>query len=248
MNNVIPLLDLAIEDAVRKIIAPLDDFCVLFSGGLDSSLLAKICLDIGCEPKLFSVYMAGSSDEKHVKKAAERMGINLVDKVISPKKIPGYIEEVSRAAQTKNPLDVSIGVPMYAGLEMASDSGYEHVMVGQGADELFAGYHRYLKMDGKELAEALARDVEEINILRDVRIAESLGVSLIFPYLDQVVVELGLSIPVDWKIRNETRKYILREVAKRRGLPEEIYAREKKAIQYSTGMDRIVRKILRNIC
>lgn len=245
MSDYIQRLDHAIEESVRKYIEPLNSFGLLFSGGLDSSLLAKMCMDIGKVPELFSVYMVRSSDEKHVKRAAESLGIELSERVISPGEIPDFVDKVSSSAQTKNPLDIAIGVPLYAGLELAADTGYAHVMVGQGADELFAGYHRYLKMSGQELMENLSKDIENINIRRDRKMAESLGITLICPYLESTVVELGLSIPVEWKIRNATRKHILRLVAEKRGLSEEIYGREKKAIQYSTGVDKIIRKALK---
>ncbi|HDY73876.1 MAG TPA: asparagine synthase, partial [Euryarchaeota archaeon] len=62
---------------------------------------------------------------------------------------------------------------------------------------------------------------------------------------DESVVELGLQIPVSLKIKSGVRKYVLREVAKNRGLPKSIWSREKKAIQYSTGVDKRVKKIIK---
>ncbi len=36
-------------------------------------------------------------------------------------------------------------MPLYIAAEMASEDGIKVMLSGQGADELFAGYHRYLK-------------------------------------------------------------------------------------------------------
>jgi asparagine synthase (glutamine-hydrolysing) len=49
------------------------------------------------------------------------------------------------------------------------------------------------------------------------------------------------------KIKNGVRKYILRELARKRGLPEEICSREKKAIQYSTGINKAVKRIVKTM-
>ena len=53
--NYVERLDVVLEEAVRKSVDRIDSFGVLFSGGLDSSLLAKICADIGKRPTLISV-------------------------------------------------------------------------------------------------------------------------------------------------------------------------------------------------
>jgi asparagine synthase (glutamine-hydrolysing) len=243
--NYVEMLDTTLEEAVRKSVEGIDSFGVLFSGGLDSSLLTKICIDIGAQPTLVSVYMEGSRDESVVRDAVSFFDLSHVEKVIFEDEIKDYMELVSKAASTSHPLDISIGVPIYAALETAAWSRCHSIMVGQGADELFAGYHRYLKMDEKTLKVELKKDVEAINIARDKSIAHSLGIELLTPYLDELLVELCLQISVTLKIKNGVRKYILREVAKRRELPESIWSREKKAIQYSTGVDTKVKKIIK---
>ncbi|GBE17740.1 asparagine synthetase B [glutamine-hydrolyzing] [archaeon BMS3Abin16] len=243
--NYVEKLDAALEAAVRKSINDTHSLGLLFSGGLDSSLLAKICADIGVQPTLVSVYMEGSRDESVARDAASFFDLEHVEKVIFEDEIEAYVKHVSEAASTGDILDISIGVPLYAGLETASFAGLESVMCGQGADELFAGYHRYLNMEVEQLESELKKDVETINIARDRSIASAHGIMLLTPYLDESVVELGLQIPVSLKIKSGVRKYVLREVAKNRGLPKSIWSREKKAIQYSTGVDKRVKKIIK---
>jgi asparagine synthase (glutamine-hydrolysing) len=236
-----------LEKAVQRSIAQQGHFGLLFSGGLDSSLLTKICVDLGSSPVLISVHMAGSQDERHVRGAASFFDLRLIEKEIETNDVERYVKSVSIAASTKNPLDISIGVPIYAGLETAKKNKVETVMMGQGADELFGGYYRYLKKERGDLELELKKDVETINIARDIAISKACGVRLLVPYLDEEFVELGLRVPLDLKIKNGVRKHILREIAKRRGLPRVIWAREKKAIQYSTGVDKVVKKILKSL-
>ena len=53
------------------------------------------------------------------------------------------------------------------------------------------------------------------------------SIELRSPFLDYRLVEIGLSIPKEYKIQNNKTKYILREIAKD-WLPEEISKSEKK--------------------
>ena len=244
--NYISTLDKKLENAVLNFAKPFDDFAILFSGGLDSSLLAKICLDTGLKPTLISVYMRGSIDAEHTKNAKKNFDTPYIEKHIDTSEVNTYTKEVVELIGGENFIDVSIGVPLYAGFKQALESGFKAVMVGQGADELFLGYHRYLRMGRDERASANRFDVENINIQRDITLAGAFGLTLIAPYFDEAVVKFGLTIPVENKIKNRVRKHVLREVAKKRGLPEIIWSREKKAIQYSTGVDKVVRKVLKH--
>ena len=56
---------------------------------------------------------------------------------------------------------------------------------------------------------------------------------------------IGLSIPEEYKIKDGIRKYVLREVGKSLGLPDKIVMRKKKAAQYSSGMMRAMKKLVK---
>ncbi len=101
-------------------------------------------------------------------------------------------------------------------------------------------------MSLEDLLSALSEDIKKAKksaIDRDQAIASANSLELMAPFLDPDLVEYALKIPSELKIRNGTRKFILREVARKRGLPDFIVNREKKAIQYSTGVDKVLRKI-----
>jgi len=51
------------------------------------------------------------------------------------------------------------------------------------------------------------------------------------PMLDHVFVEWVASLPVDWKFRTGTRKYILKKLAERLGIPQELLHRRKQGFQ-----------------
>jgi len=51
------------------------------------------------------------------------------------------------------------------------------------------------------------------------------------PLLDQVFVEWAASLPLEWKFRNGTRKYLLKRLAERVGIPCEVLHRKKQGFQ-----------------
>ncbi|MFQ6136038.1 MAG: asparagine synthase C-terminal domain-containing protein [Candidatus Hydrothermarchaeales archaeon] len=249
MENIVGELESAITKAIVKETRDIEKFGILFSSGLDSSLLAKICEDLRKRAILYTVGMKESADLKYVKMAKEHFKLPIRVKEIPLGEIGSYAEKVIHAIRDHNPMNVSIGIPLYIACEAAKEEGLKVILSGQGADELFGGYHRYLKMSRDELGKALDKDLEKarrIDIKRDSAIARSNSLELRTPFLDRDVVRVASSLSTDLKIRRGVRKYVLREVAKKRGLPEFIIHKEKKAIQYSTGVDKALRKIAKS--
>ena len=73
------------------------------------------------------------------------------------------------------------------------------------------------------------------------------GVELRVPYLDKDVINIALKMPYNYLLKSSDdniRKHILRDVALKIGVPPEIALRPKKAAQYATGIDKIIRKKL----
>ena len=90
------------------------------------------------------------------------------------------------------------------------------ILSGQGADELFGGYARYLKMEKDELQPALAKDLKMLvvqDIKMDLQIANHFKKSLKTPYLDEDVVSCAGNIPVEYKVNENQRKIILKKAA-----------------------------------
>ena len=84
-----------------------------------------------------------------------------------------------------------------------------------------------------------------VNLERDDACSMANGVELRLPFLDKNLVEFALNIPVRYKISgsdDKLRKNILRKTAFNLGLDKQIAYRPKKAAQYGTGIDKILRK------
>jgi asparagine synthase (glutamine-hydrolysing) len=114
------------------------------------------------------------------------------------------------------------------------------VLIGEGADELFAGYSYYGRISSEEeLHEELLTTIRGMHIgglQRVDRIAGATGLEARTPFLDLDVVELGLSLPAQWKLTSGDRmeKWLLRK-AFTGWLPERVLWRPKAQFGQGTG-------------
>jgi len=240
-----------IQESVQKRTLGLDKVGILFSGGLDSTLLAVICADLGIETDLYAVGSEGSPDLLFAHNVSRDIGLPLHTRIVDEQVVREYSPPVLNAIEEWNVMKLGVGMTAYLAAEMAHQQGQRVILSGQGADELFAGYHRYLDFyqeKGEKAQEDLQEDVENlyhVNLERDDKVTMAHSVELRVPYLDLQIINMALDIPMYYKINgpeDNRRKCILREVARELGVPPEIVNRPKKAAQYGSGIHKILRK------
>lgn len=243
----------SIKEAVFRRVKYLDEINVIFSGGIDSTLLTVILKEISKSKSLkIKLYSVGNENSKDVitsKKIAKWLNLPLKIINVDQDIINKNIEHVIQLIGENNLMKIGVGMTIYLACKQIHEDGGKVAISGQGADELFAGYNRYLKSfaNGK-LDEELRYDISNmynVNLERDDAVSMDNGVELRLPFLDKELVKFALNIPVDYKIRDENdliRKNILRDVARCLNIPEEFANRPKKAAQYGTGIDKILRK------
>ena len=213
---------------------------VLFSGGLDSSLIALLASKYS-DVVLYTAGAEGSQDLEWARKVSEKLGLRLREYVFDLDDVRSSLEKVMFAIEEPNPMNLAIGIPLYFATKLAREDNTKVLLSGQGADELFGGYAKYLT--NPSLMEKDIVEIAEKNLARDDKIAMLNSVEGRFPFLDLNVVRSGLRTPLEYKINNGIRKAILREVALEIGLPEEVAYREKKACQYGSNAQKILEKI-----
>ncbi len=239
--------------SVSKRVEGLDKLGVIFSGGVDSSILALFLQEISCNKKLditlYAVGREGSKDIDAAKYAAEYLSLPLKTQIIDENIIKEYVGEVVKAIGDDNLMKVGVGLTTYFATKMAANDGQKVAISGQGADELFGGYNRYLKsFEEGNLALEIREDISNmyhVNLERDDACAMLNSVELRLPFLDESLVEYAINLPDKNKISGTgdvLRKNILRKLAFNEGLDTEIAYRPKKAAQYGTGIDKILRK------
>lgn len=240
--------------AVEKRIKNLSEVGIMFSGGIDSTLLAHLSCNLGLKPVLYSVGHEDSADFKFAQKTASQMGLPIHLRNVTAEDVRDYLPLVLNAIEEFNLMKLGVGMPAYMAAEMASEDGIKVMLSGQGADELFAGYHRYLEIyqnHGENAQNDLKKDIfslYHVNLQRDDAVSMASGVELRVPFLDLDVINMAMNIPMKYKIDSEDdplRKCILREVARDLGVPVNNVQRPKKAAQYGSGIDKMLRRVLK---
>ncbi len=213
---------------------------VAFSGGVDSALIA----DIAGLPVVV-VGMEGSHDALWAEKAARMMGLDL--DIVTPTRedVAEAIRRVIRVIpDPTNPVEVSIATTLSFVAAWAAEQGHTRILAGQGADELFGGYARYLS--SPDLSAEFERDIADHGRqrARDQAVAALHGACFSMPYIDIRVMRAARAIPAGERVRGGVRKHPLREVAERH-IPAEIARVEKKAMQYGSGIWQTMQQLSR---
>ena len=248
INEAIALLDGALHEAIRLRVH--EDAAVAFSGGVDCALVGAIA-----GLPLCTVGLAGSYDVRAAKNAAALMGAAQRHHVyeVSEKDVADAVPDVIHAVESADPVKISIALPIFLLAREARKSGFKVLLTGQGADELFGGYARYVegRRSGK-LREMLQYDLAHIaenNLERDDAAAMAHGVEARVPYLDLDVIGVSQRIDPSLKVyldgKDYIRKYILRILSKKY-LPAEIANTPKKAIQYGTSVQKTLEKLAKS--
>lgn len=229
--------------AVELQTAELEKFGILFSGGLDICLLAKLCLELGRKFTCFTCGTENSEDLKYARKFCDEYGIKLKEVIISQTDVENVLEKVVYALETKNFVQVSIALPLYFASLDSRKAGNKVVLSGLGAEELFAGYYKYRK-NLEKLHEICAKGLENLwikDLYRDNCIVMSNTQELRLPYLDLKFVNYAMKISPELKVFNGIEKYVLRKIGEKH--IASFAWRKKKAAQYGSGVVKILKAL-----
>ena len=226
---------------------------VSFSGGLDSSITAHLLSRLDINPLALIVGVRGSPATEWAKEAADLLGIEAKGQEYEKEDVQETLRTCIWRTEEANPVKLGVAIPLRWCADLAQSIAVSTVFTGQGADELFGGYHRFLQVLHKggqgALEEAIFESVRDAhatsyNVGEQATAPE--GVRMIHPFTDWELIRLGLSIPAGMKIRDPwdgLRKRILRKTAMEMGLPRRLADVPKKAMQYSTGVDRCLKTL-----
>lgn len=233
-------LDAAFDRALGPWQRSRAELALLFSGGVDSSLLAW---ELRSAPglRLVTVGTHGSRDLVAAGSAARELGLAWHGTVVSAEEVLRLAQRIAPEIEGTGRVSQSVMVSLALALERSDPS---EVLCGQGADELFLGYAHYRGLPPAEAEQRSVTDrrrLEEEDWPRSRRIAALLGKQITAPYLQPEFVAAALSVPIERRLpRPETKGYF-RAWARHRGLPEGVALRPKRAMQYGSGVDRVLR-------
>ncbi len=238
-----------LDESVQKRVAKKRKIALGFSGGIDSAILSMLAAKY-TEVIAATVCTRDSIDYRICESVAKRLEIRLNMFVVDERSIKGAIKKLRNITQFQGAMHESIACAVYLLAKFTKEVGAEALMLGQLADELFGGYARYLKYlknSAEKVGNAMFNDVKNThkdNFCRD-EMASSPFTRLLLPYASSDLVKYAVNLPVDLKLDAKTgrRKILLRELAKNIGIEDDLANREKKALQFSSGIYKIVSKL-----
>jgi len=217
---------------------------LLFSGGLDSAILASI------NPNIKAITISLKSygeDAKYASLVAKFLNIEHYQKNIDVNQAIEAIPEVIKVLKTFDPA-IPNDLVVYFGLRLAKELGINEIMTGDGSDELLAGYSFMKDIDDldnyiKRISSSLQFSSNELGKFFNIKIKQ--------PYLDNEVIDFCLKITKDFKIKKigdrVWGKWILRK-AFEDILPREVIWQDKRPLESGSGMTKIREIISSKVC
>ncbi len=218
-----------------------------YSGGIDSTLILLVAEKIGIETRIVTASTPGSGEEERVIEALEMLGIgtNIHIALINEENMDRYLNIASRYVDTSDPILLPIAIAEYATMSQVPRN--RRLLMGQGADELFGGYDKY-RREYEHFSTANLIDISTLQYTTtqlEWRIASDLGIYVDYPYTHVKAIETSLQTPSRYKVMDrgdKHRKWVIRKALEILGAPKELYMRPKKAMQYSTGLKKLIKR------
>jgi asparagine synthase (glutamine-hydrolysing) len=243
----------ALFQSAKERLSGLKEVAVAFSGGLDSSIIASLTRLCNNDILLIHVSLEEQRETAFVERAAAALDLPLHSTIYSTEDLEAALPRVLWLIEEPGPVNTSIAIPIFWAAEQSVKRGYRVLVTGQGGDELFGGYRRYLDDYEKHglagVQERLYQDITssyETNFQRDNKVCAFHGVELMMPFADWKVIQFALSLTADLKIaspKDALRKRVLRRTARNLELPKIITEKPKKAVQYTTGVNKALEKL-----
>ena len=227
----------ALENSVKEYSEK--DITISFSGGIDSTLVAFLANKYS-NLELIAVGVKDSHDLEAAKSAAKLINLDLTIKEMTESDIISEALILQKKLKLTQ-FEVGFMLPFWIA---AKNAKHSILMCGQGADEVFGGYARFREAKNHPDLNIETKNLLEIIPKRESKIAEIFGLELSCPYLSKEVIETSKVYTQGQHIGLKGKEK-LREAAIDLGLPAEIANRKKKAAQYGSGIQKVLKKSIK---
>ncbi|HJT84302.1 MAG TPA: asparagine synthase C-terminal domain-containing protein [Nitrososphaeraceae archaeon] len=226
---------------------------IAFSGGIDSSLLAKISKNIYREKViLLTIGFPFAHDLEFSKKIAKQLDLIHHTFEVDNNEFNRIVGKIIDTIECNNISHIENCIAFHFISNLASQQECKLILTANGFDELFCGYDKYRQILplGKEALENFmeVKIKNELILVNEINnFSKEFDVKIRQPFLTPNFIDFAKKIPLNKKIHNPNdrlRKHILRELAISLQVPIESAMKRKKALQYGTLIHKNLKSII----
>jgi asparagine synthase (glutamine-hydrolysing) len=223
---------------------------IAFSGGVDSTLISKICSDMNYDITLLTIGFPESHDILFAKEVNAYLKYSHHTLEIDSDTFPTISSKIRQTINTDNLSWNENCIAFYYVSKLANSLDLDTVVTANGIDELFCGYNAYREAfsggESKINEVMIAKLDNELKMMKFVNIiASEFGVTILQPLLTSKFIDYAKTIPISEKIHDSEdlyRKHIIRKLASEVNVPELSCTKRKKALQYGSKIHKALLK------
>jgi len=237
------------QNAVKSTVSD-NKIGIAFSGGVDSTLLAKLLKDMDYDVNLLTVGFHESHDINFALEVNQILDYQHNILEIDPITFKEISLEIHSIIKTDNLSWNENSIAFYYVSKLAQENGLTTVVTANGIDELFCGYNAYrdaISIGENEVIEMMNSKLEnEKQMMVAVNnVCSKFRVQIIQPLLFPSFIEFAKKIPISEKIHGSDdlmRKHVIRNLAIDCDVPEISARKKKKALQYGSQIHKALLK------
>ncbi len=239
-----------IKSSISEIV-PKKKIGIAFSGGVDSTLVSKICTDMGFDVVLLTIGFSESHDIIFSKEVNEHLNYSHHILEIDPETFSKITSDIRKVINTDNLSWNENCIAFYYVSKLAKNLNLDTIITGNGIDELFCGYNAYREAFSggqPKINEVMNSKLDnELKMMKAVNVvASEFNVKILQPLLSTKFIEYAKTLPLSEKIHSSDdlyRKHIIRKLASEIDVPEISCNKRKKALQYGSKIHKSLLKI-----
>jgi asparagine synthase (glutamine-hydrolysing) len=243
----------ALVTSMKKRTRDLKKVGIIFSGGIDSVMIAYLAKEMVPEVICYCGGLEGSPDILFTKQVAKTLDLPLRVNELTVPDVEKMLPRIVEVIEDNNVGQVEVAIPVFAAIEMAHRDGIRVMYTGQGADELFGGYPWYPRIVEREGYSTLGKHMSnDLSLLyketleREDKIAMCHSVEIREPYLDSEVIRVALRTKLELNVIGKDDifgKRVHRDLAVKLGIPIDVAYRKKEAAQHGSGIHEALNSI-----
>ena len=228
------------DEAVKKRVNTDLPIAVFLSGGIDSTAVlatAKKYHNKVAAIVVGNYWESEDSDYKAAMRYCKENNIPVISRnPPTEQELFELIPEIVKVTESFEPNMIKqSGLSLFLS-KIAKEHGFKIVLCGEGADEVFCGYSEFTNIGIdkiKELSFDFSNNLYRTQLQRVDRTSMAYTIEVRVPFMDKKLVEYGINLAPELKVKGKSTKWILRRAMEDR-LPK--YISERKKVVLSEGM------------